>query len=135
MKDKCDELDHHPQWSLTSNHSKNTYTLKIVLTSHFAKNNITGKDYELGAFLSEEFNRLSKTSLIRKYSRFFQIASAALLIWLFVVGFKAINRKKYSRFGPNDFAFSRINNQSNKHYQTELHPVDLTKFKHKFESY
>ena len=35
IKDKCDELDHHPEWTLSDN------ILKIRLTSHFNKNNVS----------------------------------------------------------------------------------------------
>ncbi len=60
VKDKCDEIDHHPCWTI-SNHNNETL-LKINLTSHFAGNNITNMDIHLAAYMTYHYiNTLKST--------------------------------------------------------------------------
>jgi pterin-4a-carbinolamine dehydratase len=49
IKNYCDEIDHHPEWTLQD---KN---LHIKLTSHFVNNNVSPKDYDLAAFISQKY--------------------------------------------------------------------------------
>ena len=58
VKEKCDEIDHHPSWTYEANSLTYKYTVTVNLTSHFAQNNVTEKDYELAAYLSYEYERM-----------------------------------------------------------------------------
>jgi pterin-4a-carbinolamine dehydratase len=49
VTDKCDEIDHHPEWEVKDQ------LLQIRLTSHFLKNNVSDKDWELAAIISQKY--------------------------------------------------------------------------------
>ena len=59
VKEKCDEIDHHPFWVLEKL-SNNKTSLNVNLTSHFNNNNITDKDIFIGAFMTYNYNYLKK---------------------------------------------------------------------------
>jgi 4a-hydroxytetrahydrobiopterin dehydratase len=52
----ADKKDHHPEWS-TANGGK---TLVVRLTSHFANNTVTRKDFELGEAMNKQQALLEK---------------------------------------------------------------------------
>ena len=51
VREICNEMDHHPEWTLNNN------ILEVRLTSHFNKNNVSGTDYALAAEFSEIYDR------------------------------------------------------------------------------
>lgn len=79
-KDKCDEIDHHPSWTYTADVRKGIHKIQIELTSHFAKNNVTYKDYELAAFLTYEYDQLLNIYSKRNYRKLVGVTLSTLLI-------------------------------------------------------
>lgn len=94
VKDKCDELDHHPSWIYKANQIDKLYVITINLTSHFNNNQVSDKDYELGSYLQYEYEQLTilfNKSYIRKIVGF----SLSALTIFYIVS-KVCSRKKYS---------------------------------------
>lgn len=91
VKDKCDEIDHHPSWTYKANHKTRTFTLKINLTSHFAKNNVTEKDYELAAYLTSEYHKLNQFYFDQKFRML--MSTTATIVFFFI--FYSYTMKKY----------------------------------------
>lgn len=83
MKEKCDELDHHPCWTFRVNHNTNKHLLNINLTSHFANNNVTDKDYELASYLTREYESMNKRSFYRKYKSIIDASLSIATAYLF----------------------------------------------------
>lgn len=90
VKEKCDEIDHHPSWTYTADNIKKEYVININLTSHFAQNNVTDKDYELAAFLTYEYERL-RTFFFNNHMRSLITISLNTLLVIFV--YKYVLRK------------------------------------------
>jgi pterin-4a-carbinolamine dehydratase len=67
LKTKCDEMDHHPEWTLQSNGVQNQSLLKVTLSTHDKGNSVTFKDYELAAIMS--YNYEEKEFYKFKYNR------------------------------------------------------------------
>lgn len=95
VKDKCDEIDHHPLWVIQKN-SQNGYDLNVDLTSHFANNNVTKMDVYLAAYLTYNYDYicLIRTKCERKMF-------AYLLSFLFVCYIYGFSSKKYRKFFKN----------------------------------
>jgi 4a-hydroxytetrahydrobiopterin dehydratase len=108
LKEKIDELDHHPEWTLNDN------TLTIKLTSHSNKNNVSPKDYELAAFISQKYEQ--GNSGLSNYQRVISNAAGALLIFGTVYTIYSIyNLYKTKRVTSRDFYFQKISHSGNKH--------------------
>lgn len=111
VKEKCEEIDHHPEWSLGTDN-----ILKIRLTSHFIGNNISPKDWELAAYISTKYNekgdynikynRTTQRSVSYSFSGVVALLSFALFYYTYI-NFKRRNTT------PNDFYLSKINHTSN----------------------
>jgi pterin-4a-carbinolamine dehydratase len=111
IKEKCEELDHHPEWVLKSNNS-----LEISLTSHTHKNNVSEKDYNLAAEINREFEN-SKNYWV-KYNKCWQriwgySLSAGVVVALYAIFYYFHLNSTQKLTGQNDFYFTRIN--SHKH--------------------
>lgn len=108
VKTKCDELDHHPDWSLNNN------TLTVKLTTHDNGNNVTHKDWELAAFMSQVYEegsyKYDKTKMC--YLKYLTglglfLGGVYFAIWIYKL-------KTRYRFTSDDFIFSKID-RSTKH--------------------
>jgi pterin-4a-carbinolamine dehydratase len=86
VKEKCDELDHHPSWTYTCDNIKQEYVLAISLTSHFANNNVTDKDYELAAYLTYEYEK-GQTFYFNNKLRKMVVLSFNVLFTLFIYSY------------------------------------------------
>lgn len=95
IKDKCDEMDHHPSWKLTCDSENKEYILKINLTSHFENNNVTEKDYELGAFIQYEYERMMMVVYKNKYRKYFEM-SCGLFVSVLLFTFTYEKYKKWN---------------------------------------
>lgn len=93
IKEKCDELDHHPSWTYTCNHIKREYVLTINLTSHFANNNVTDKDYELAAYLTYEYEKGQKFYFNNKMRKMI-ILSSNVLFTMFIYSYAKLRYEK-----------------------------------------
>lgn len=106
MKDKCDEIDHHPSWTFNSNNSTKTYSINVNLTSHFAKNNVTEKDYEMAAYMSYEYEKLMSLYKDSKFRTMISLSSTVLFfLFIFSYGFSKYNKEK-KRYNCLDFRFN-----------------------------
>jgi len=99
VKEKCDELDHHPSWTYKANQLTKTYVLKINLTSHFAANNVTDKDYELAAFLTYEYEK-AKTFYFNSKLRGVICTTATIAFAFFIYNY-SLRRYKKATFQYN----------------------------------
>jgi len=113
IKEKCEEIDHHPEWSLGIDN-----ILKIRLTSHFLNNNISPKDYELAAFISNKYQEKSDYNLKynkttqRLVSYSFSGVVALLSFALFYYTYTNLKRRNTTSF---DFYFTRIHHTTNEY--------------------
>jgi pterin-4a-carbinolamine dehydratase len=111
VKGKFDELDHHPEWVLNQNNG-----VSLRLTSHFNNNNVTPKDYELAAYLSQQYEQRGAYWI--KFNRTRHdifITLTAIVLGVAVVSYlwkMMILRKNY-RITSRDFYFARIYMDSN----------------------
>lgn len=104
MKDKCDDIDHHPSWTFTS--TNNSYSINVNLTSHFAKNNVTEKDYELAAYMSYEYEKLTKLCKNSRFRTLISLSSTLLFfMFIFSYGFSKYNNEK-KRYNCLDYRFN-----------------------------
>lgn len=106
IKDKADELDHHPEWTLTNDHK-----VFIKLTSHFNKNNITPIDFELAAFISNTYNESKEFNPLKcKYTQKYFIYSLNLLLTLIAIYGIAYIYQLYTRYRitSDDFIFAKF---------------------------
>lgn len=101
VKEKCDELDHHPSWTYTCDNIKNEYVLAISLTSHFAKNNVTDKDYELAAYLTYEYEK-GQTFYFNNKMRKMVVLSFNVLFTLFLISYA---KGRYEKAGQKYNSF------------------------------
>lgn len=83
MKEKCDEIDHHPSWTFICNHASKSYCININLSSHFNNNNVSEKDYELAIYLEYEFERY-KLLFGKRQVRFYIGLSLTFLLFLYL---------------------------------------------------
>lgn len=95
VKNRCDEIDHHPLWIIQKN-SQNGYDLNVDLTSHFANNNVTKMDIYLAAYFSYNYDYIGiiKTRCERKMF-------AYVLSIIFVYFIYSFSSKKYRKFFKN----------------------------------
>jgi hypothetical protein len=109
VKDKCDQIDHHPEWSVHDNQ------LDVKLTSHYLGNKVGDKDWELAAYMSQYYNE--RNTMDEK--------SLKMLRWLVAIGlisgsymlFKWIeNVKFHHRLTSMDFIFQRVDTKKNDYY-------------------
>jgi len=118
IKDKCEEIDHHPEWSLG-----NDNVLRVRLTSHFLNNKISQKDYELAAFISHKYeekgdysfkyNKTVQRLVSYSFSGVVALLSFAVFYYSYV-NFKRRNTTSY------DFYFTKINHTSNEYKKRDL---------------
>jgi hypothetical protein len=111
VKEKCEELDHHPDWTICIH----TKTLTVNLTSHFLGNKVSNKDWELAAFMSQFYdNRNTYDRVTLSYMRWLVGLSVLLgSYWLF----KFYERVKlHHRFTSDDFIFQRVDTKRNDYY-------------------
>lgn len=78
----ANETDHHPEWSL----SNGGRTVDVMLTSHFADNKVTKRDYQLAEAMNKQYQ--SSTKSFRMYPRFdrSQIVSMQIGAVCFLLG-------------------------------------------------
>lgn len=111
MKEKCDELDHHPEWAISPNN-----VLQVKLTSHFKKNNISTKDYQLAAEMSLVYESV-ENNLLMTYPQYRKIVSfafgAAVAILLTSVAAYWYHTSNHYSITSRDFLFTKINNRHN----------------------
>jgi pterin-4a-carbinolamine dehydratase len=113
IKDKCDELDHHPEWTLGDDN-----VLRIKLTSHFKNNNISSMDYDLAAYITykylerSDYNFRYNRTIQRLVSYSFSGIVALLSFALFYYTYTNFKRRNTSSF---DFYLARINHSSNEY--------------------
>lgn len=86
VKEKCDELDHHPSWTYTCDNIKQEFVLTINLTSHFANNNVTDRDFELAAYLTYEYEK-GQTFYFNTKMRKMIVISFNVLFALFIFSY------------------------------------------------
>ena len=105
VKDHCEELDHHPEWTVAGN------SLDVKLTSHTANNNVSVKDYELAAFISREYEQRNFNGF--KYNQCNQkwVSNAAAIGLTVVTVYTLVylyNLYRNYRITSRDFYFSKI---------------------------
>jgi pterin-4a-carbinolamine dehydratase len=105
IKNYCDEIDHHPEWTL------NEKNLHIKLTSHFVNNNVSPKDYELAAFISQRYEERSYNNF--KYNSCNQTmlrnaAAVGISIATVFVLVQFYNFYRNYRSTSRDFYFTKI---------------------------
>lgn len=100
VKDKCDELDHHPSWTFTCDHIHNVYTLTINLTSHFSKNNVSDKDYELAAYLTYEYERIRIFYFNETFRKYIVVGASVLFVFLLYTSVRSSYYKRNYRSYP-----------------------------------
>mmetsp|Transcript_27031 Transcript_27031/g.28065 ORF Transcript_27031/g.28065 Transcript_27031/m.28065 type:complete len:229 (-) Transcript_27031:68-754(-) len=98
VKDKCDEIDHHPSWTFTSDHAIREYTIRVNLTSHFNENNVSEKDYELAAYLTYEYERLNTFVFKSYFSKCAQLGTGLLFAFFIYSYAKKRYEKSYRRY-------------------------------------
>jgi 4a-hydroxytetrahydrobiopterin dehydratase len=112
VKEKFDEVNHHPEWTLDNVNNK----LSVNLTSHYAKNNVTVKDYELAAFMNYQYEE--RCSYSWRFDFFNQKAisfgAAALLfaIGLYGMWYVFVYEKNFN-VSSHDFLFAKIHMNTN----------------------
>ncbi len=105
IKNKCDEIDHHPEWSVQDEN------LHIKLTSHFLKNNISEKDYELAAFISQKYEDKAYFNFIfnrRNQTWLSNSAALAFALFTFYALSYMITLYQNYRITSRDFLFAKI---------------------------
>ena len=114
LKEKCNELDHHPEWAVQGDN------LTIKLTSHFNKNNVSPKDYELAAFISIHYNHGTGFLFTKRNNqKFISNAMAAIFIFgTFYTMFYMYNLYKNYRITSRDFFFTKIVHSGNDYERT-----------------
>lgn len=105
IKNYCDEIDHHPEWTVQE---KNIH---IKLTSHYLNNNVSPKDYELAAFISRKYeernfnnfkyNSCNQTMLRNAAAVGISIATVFVLVQFY-------NFYRNYRTTSRDFYFTKI---------------------------
>jgi len=109
IKDKCDEINHHPEWSLYSN-DKGDNILRVFLTTHDQNNIVSSKDYELASFMSYNFQETSSYNY--KYNRRIQslissgFSIATAILFMTTLYYFYIREKNFI-VGSRDFYFSK----------------------------
>jgi pterin-4a-carbinolamine dehydratase len=120
IKNKCDELDHHPEWAMGVDN-----ILKVRLTSHFRKNNISERDYQLAAHMSSIYEKNSDNSFLfnRRNQLIFSYSfSAAVFIFISYLIYVWYKTSKNYNITSRDFFFARVNTHDNDY-------IGLTKLK------
>jgi hypothetical protein len=112
LKDKVNEINHHPEWSLLNNN-----ILSIKLTTHDNNNNISVLDYELAAIISTEYEncnwnycKTSKNNMVYVNSILFALAAFGTFSFFYHLYFR-------HRITSDDFALAKINFRSNEYTQ------------------
>jgi pterin-4a-carbinolamine dehydratase len=113
VKEKCDEIDHHPEWMLA-----NDNVLKIRLTSHFRDNNLSPKDWELAAYITTKYNEKGDYNF--KYNKTIQRLasysfSGVVCLLSFAVFYYTYTNFKRRNTTANDFYLAKINHTSNEY--------------------
>jgi hypothetical protein len=101
-KAKCDELDHHPDWSLNGN------TLDIKLSTHDHGNNVTLKDWELAAYFTQIYEEGSFKYDKTKMCYLKYLTGLGLLVGSIYIALWIYNLKTKYRFTSENFIFSKI---------------------------
>ena len=111
IKDKANEIDHHPEWQIKDN------ILRVRLTSHFNNNNLSEKDYEIAAYMSQLYD--SEISLItnKKVHRYFNVIlsiSFVLSLLYFVLYLKNLKRRNFTSM---DFVLPKVEMTTNEYFK------------------
>jgi hypothetical protein len=103
----CNEMDHHPEWTLNNN------TLEVKLTSHFIKNNVSETDYALAAEFSETYDRTSGVTG-RNQDYLTYLIGAAII---FGIGFVSniLYQERLYRVTSMDFMFAKVDTKDNEY--------------------
>jgi hypothetical protein len=109
VKDKCDQLDHHPDWSINDN------ILDVKLTTHYIGNKVSDKDWELAAFMSQYYNERNtmddRTMKLMRWAVALGLLSGSYML------FKWYEQVKlHHRFTSMDFIFQRVDTKKNDYY-------------------
>jgi pterin-4a-carbinolamine dehydratase len=118
IKDKCEEIDHHPEWSLGTDN-----VLRVRLTSHYLNNNLSPKDYELAAFISQkyeekgDYNFKYNKTVQRLVSYSFSGVVALLSFAVFYYTYVNFNRRNTTSY---DFYLAKVNHTSNQYKKRDF---------------
>jgi 4a-hydroxytetrahydrobiopterin dehydratase len=105
VKDKCDQLDHHPEWTVKDQH------LHVRLTSHFLKNNVSDKDWELAAVISQKYEDrfYYKIAFDKRYQSYIRNFVAFMFAsFTFYIMFNYFLLYRNYNITSRDFFFPRI---------------------------
>lgn len=81
LKEKCDETNNRPSWTLTTDTHKGKFTICIELTSQFAKC-ITDRDYDIAAYLTYEYDHMLSRYMKRIYFKLLNLTFSTLVSYL-----------------------------------------------------
>ena len=105
VREICNEMDHHPEWTLNNN------ILEVRLTSHFVNNNVSDTDYALAANFSEIYNRTCGITANNQVYLSYLIGA----IVIFGIGFvcNTLYQQRLYRITSMDFMFAKIDTSDN----------------------
>ena len=105
VREICNEMDHHPEWTLNNN------ILEVRLTSHFHKNNVSDTDYALAANFSEIYNRTCGVTGNNQVYLSYLIGA----IVIFGIGFVSnmLYQQRNYRTTSMDFMFAKVDTNNN----------------------
>jgi pterin-4a-carbinolamine dehydratase len=109
-KEKCEQLNHHPNWTLSE--SKYGESLvSVILTTHDNNNNVSQKDFELASNLSYFYEERSSYYIYNRniknlVSMGFSVALAILFVSIFIHFY---NKERNYNVRSKDFYLSKIN--------------------------
>ena len=104
-RSKCNEIDHHPEWSINNN------TVEVKLTSHFKNNNVSEKDYELACNFSLQYEECC--AQVSNQTYFSYLIAGALIFGSAFLSSYIYNFKRNYNYTSMDFMFARIDTAEN----------------------
>lgn len=105
LRTKCNELDHHPEWTLINN------SVQVKLTSHFKNNNVSAKDYELASLFSVQYE--DSCSHINNQTYLSYMIGAAIIFGGAYIANYMYHFKRNYNYTSMDFMFAKIDTADN----------------------
>jgi hypothetical protein len=111
VRNKCDEIDHHPEWQLKDN------VLRVRLTSHFKGNNLSPKDYELAAIMNRIYEENISVNINKTFHKYFVVALSFGFVGSILAFVISLRNLKKRRFTSMDFVLPKVELSSNEYFK------------------